>query len=97
KAQNNTSLCLLIEAAGKRLLLPGDAELESWEMIERKCAAKLKPVDFLKVSHHGGSNGTPLELLDHLLPVRRKARAQVLVSTKRKIYGTESPVPDDSL
>jgi len=97
KAQNNTSLCLLIEAAGKRLLLPGDAELESWELIERKCAAKLKPVDFLKVAHHGSSNGTPLELLDRLLPARRKARAQVLVSTKRKVYGTENPVPDDSL
>jgi hypothetical protein len=97
KAQNNTSLCLLIEAAGKRLLLPGDAELESWEMMEKKCGSELKPVDFLKVAHHGSHNGTPLELLDRLLPVRRKAQAQVLVSTKRKVYGTKNPVPDDAL
>ena len=97
RAQNNTSLCLLIEAAGKRLLLPGDAELESWEVMKKKCASALKPVDFLKVSHHGSHNGTPLELLDNLLPVNRKAHAQVLVSTKRNVYGTKNPVPDTSL
>jgi hypothetical protein len=97
KAQNNTSLCLLIEAASKRLLLPGDAELESWDMMQRKCGSELKPVDFLKVAHHGSHNGTPLELLDRLLPAKRKARAQVLVSTKRQVYGTKNPVPDDAL
>ena len=91
KAQNNTSLCLLIEAASKRLLLPGDAELESWDMMQRKCGSELKPVDFLKVAHHGSHNGTPLELLDCLLPAKRKARAQVLVSTKRQVYGTKNP------
>jgi hypothetical protein len=97
KAQNNTSVCLLIEAGGKRLLLPGDAELESWEMMEKKCRSELKPVDFLKLAHHGSHNGTPLQLLDLLLPARRKAQAQVLVSTKRKVYGTKNPVPDDAL
>ncbi|WP_395020834.1 ComEC/Rec2 family competence protein [Dongia sp.] len=98
RAQNNTSLCLMIEAGGKRLLLPGDAELESWDVMKKKCAAELKkPVDFLKVSHHGSHNGTPLELLDSLLPVRRKQSAQVLVSTKKNVYGTKNPVPDTSL
>jgi hypothetical protein len=97
RAQNNTSLCLLFEVADKRLLLPGDAELESWEVIEKKCKADLKPLDFLKVSHHGSHNGTPLELLDRLLPTSRKAKAQVLVSTKRNVYGTKNPVPDDAL
>ncbi len=98
RAQNNTSLCLMIEAGGKRLLLPGDAELESWDVMKKKCAAEFKkPVDFLKVSHHGSHNGTPLELLDSLLPVRRKQSAQVLVSTKKNVYGTKNPVPDTSL
>ena len=54
----------------------------------------MKPVDFLKVAHHGSHNGTPLELLDTLLPVRRASTAHVLVSTKRDIYGTKHPVPD---
>jgi beta-lactamase superfamily II metal-dependent hydrolase len=97
RAQNNTSLCLLIETDGKRLLFPGDAELESWDVMKHRCRSELKPVDFLKVSHHGSHNGTPLELLDNLLPVKRKARAQILVSTKRNVYGTKNPVPDMSL
>ena len=94
RAQNNTSLCLLIEAGGKRLLLPGDAEIESWRRIEEEAADALTPVDFLKVAHHGSHNGTPMHLLDKLLPVRRKAKAKVLVSTKRNVYGTKNPVPD---
>ncbi len=97
RAQNNTSLCLLVEVADKRLLLPGDAELESWEKIGRHCAAHLKPVDFLKVSHHGSHNGTPIDALDKLLPVRRAAKAKVLVSTRRNVYGTRNPVPDAGL
>jgi hypothetical protein len=96
-AQNNTSLCLLIEVAGKRLMLPGDAELESWEKMRQHCKAQLKPVDFLKVSHHGSHNGTPSDLLDTLLPKSRAGTAKVLVSTKRNVYGTRNPVPDSDL
>jgi beta-lactamase superfamily II metal-dependent hydrolase len=87
----------LIEAAGKRLLLPGDAELESWDQIREHCGAQLTPVDFLKVSHHGSHNGTPLNLLDELLPRNRADRAKVLVSTKRNVYGTRNPVADAPL
>jgi len=98
KAANNTSLCLMVEAGGKRLLLPGDAELESWDIMAKKFAKEMKkPVDFLKVAHHGSHNGTPTELLDGLLPKSRKDKAQVLVSTKRNVYGTKNPVPDTSL
>lgn len=97
RAQNNTSLCLLMEVGGKRLFLPGDAELESWDRIREHCAADMKPVDFLKVSHHGSHNGTPADLLDQLLPVSRANKAKVLVSTKRNVYGTKNPVPDASL
>lgn len=98
KAQNNTSLCLLIEVAGKRLLLPGDAELESWEQMHKYCKAQLSaPVDFLKVSHHCSHNGTPVDALDALLPVKRAKKAKILVSTKRNVYGTKNPVPDSGL
>ncbi|WP_213289044.1 hypothetical protein [Bradyrhizobium sp. sGM-13] len=94
KAQNNTSLCLLIEAAGKRLLLPGDAELESWEMIEKKCASELEPVDFLKVAHHGSHNGTPLQLLDRLLPSSARHMLRYLSQPSSKSTGprTQSPM-----
>ncbi|BCT90994.1 hypothetical protein LYSHEL_00180 [Lysobacter helvus] len=96
RAQNNTSLALLVECAGKRLLLPGDAEIESWRMIEEHAPDAIAPVDFLKVAHHGSHNGTPMHLLDKLLPKARKAKAKVLVSTKRNVYGTQNPVPDRS-
>lgn len=97
RAENNTSLCLIFEVAGKRLMLAGDAELESWAFIRKHCRDRLKPLDFLKVSHHGSHNGTPTDLLDTLLPIRRAARATVLVSTKRNVYGIQNPVPDQAL
>ena len=97
KAANNTSLAFVLEVAGRRLLFPGDAELESWAMMFKKCPAEMKPVDFLKVGHHGSHNGTPEAQLDKLLPVARKHRATVMVSTKSKVYGTVNPVPDADL
>jgi beta-lactamase superfamily II metal-dependent hydrolase len=97
KAANNTSLAFVLEVGGRRLLFPGDAELESWEMMFKKCPADMKPVDFLKVGHHGSHNGTPEADLDKLLPKARKHLATVMVSTKSKVYGTVNPVPDADL
>jgi hypothetical protein len=97
KAENNTSLVFLLEADGKRLLFTGDAEVESWHFIGTKSRKHMKPVDFLKVSHHGSANGTPSDVLDKLLPVKRKKHATVVVSTKSKVYGTTNPVPDADL
>ena len=57
----------------------------------RALKAQLKPVDFLKVAHHGSHNGTPMDLLDTLLPKSRAAKAKVLVSTKKNVYGTKNP------
>lgn len=97
KAENNTSLAFIMEFNGRRLLFPGDAELESWEMIAQKCPSQLKPIDFLKVGHHGSHNGTEISLLDKLLPKSRKSRATIMVSTQSKVYGTKNPVPDADL
>lgn len=96
RAANNTSLCFTLEVAGKRLLFPGDAELESWEVMARKGVLE-GPFDFVKLSHHGSHNGTPLDHLDDLLPRRRKGKAVVLVSTKSDVYGIQNPVPDEEL
>jgi hypothetical protein len=95
KAQNNTSLVFILEAAGKRLLFPGDAELESWKVLEQKNPTEMKPVDFLKVSHHGSHNGSLTTVLDKVLPRESAANATVMVSTKSKVYGTVNPVPDE--
>lgn len=95
KAANNTSLVFCLSWRGVRLLFPGDAEERSWKTMKR--AGVLKPVDFLKVSHHGSENGTPdPEILDLVLPVDDppavKARRVALVSTWRDTY---DGIPND--
>jgi hypothetical protein len=58
---NNTSLILLFEAGGKKLLFPGDAQLENWQyaLSKEEVKEKLKEVDLYKVGHHGSRNATP--------------------------------------
>lgn len=69
---NITGLVLLLEWKGYRLLFPGDVEYTSpksskergawnvlWDRHEKAGKNLLKPVDFLKVGHHGSKNATP--------------------------------------
>jgi hypothetical protein len=67
---NNTSVCLLIEWKGKRLLFVGDAEWEeefeegksngAWNVMWHERKSRLQdPIDFLKIGHHGSVNATP--------------------------------------
>jgi beta-lactamase superfamily II metal-dependent hydrolase len=56
-AANNTSVVFLLTWRGWKLLFTGDAELLSWETMQKNKV--LRPVHFLKVSHHGSYNGTP--------------------------------------
>jgi hypothetical protein len=93
---NNTSVVLLLEWRGRRLLFTGDAEVKtayggafkkgktngSWNVMWAKHRDELsRPVDYLKVGHHGSHNATPWtakklrggphpvnEILDSLLP-----------------------------
>lgn len=67
KAKNNSSIVFCLEWAGWRFLFPGDAEIRSWRVMEH--FNRLKPVHFLKISHHLSHNGTPEgDLLDKFLP-----------------------------
>ena len=117
--QNNVSVVLLIEWKKKRLLFTGDAEWHkefkektkngSWNVMwkERK-KHFLKPLDFLKVGHHGSINATPWnreaddthelnQMFNSMLPLPaagKKPTAQCVVSTKRKQYVT---IPDAQL
>lgn len=119
KIQNNVSVVLLIEWKNKRLLFVGDAEWEeefkekkkngSWNVMwkERKDLLS-KPLDFLKVGHHGSINATPWnreadddqevnQILNAILPLPKagkKPKAKCVVSTKRKQYET---IPDARL
>ena len=70
KMTNNTSVVLLIEWKGKRLLFVGDAEWNTkfkegkqngaWNVMWHERKNKLdSPIDFLKIGHHGSENATP--------------------------------------
>jgi hypothetical protein len=64
KAMNNTSVILLFEVGGKKLLFPGDAQIENWEYALKMndILKLLKDVCFYKVGHHGSRNATPKTL-----------------------------------
>ncbi|RVJ72526.1 ComEC/Rec2 family competence protein [Sinorhizobium medicae] len=91
KAANNSSVAIELEWNGWRLLFPGDAEEKSWEIMDRE--NELKPVHFLKISHHGSKNGSPRHQLDKVLPERAPdGRPRFAVVSTRE--GAYSGVPD---
>jgi beta-lactamase superfamily II metal-dependent hydrolase len=113
KLKNNSSVVLLIEWKDKRLLFVGDAEWHgafkkgkmngSWNVMWNKRRKLLgKPVDFLKIGHHGSENATPWDMgsgkdteetaiLEAILPLPKagkKPKARAVVSTERGKYRT---------
>ncbi|HEX9670526.1 MAG TPA: MBL fold metallo-hydrolase [Thermoanaerobaculia bacterium] len=64
-ALNNTSVILLFEVGKKKLLFPGDAQIENWSFaLGKKDVQKLlADVDVYKVGHHGSLNATPKKSL----------------------------------
>jgi hypothetical protein len=100
KALNNTSLILLIEAAGRRLLFPGDAQIENWSYCltgpgsSDDLRARLSALDLYKVGHHGSRNATPKLGLLPLWQVAGAAKVPVaFMSTLPGVYEDAHPVP----
>lgn len=93
-AMNNTSLVLLFMAGGKKLLFPGDAQIENWSYALSKPAVRelLKDVNLYKVGHHGSLNATP-KTLWNLFSHRSEnqgntRRLKTVVSTLSGVHGT---------
>lgn len=91
---NNTSLILLFEAGKKKLLFPGDAQLESWQYAfsQSTSRALLKDVDLYKVGHHGSLNATPKSLWTDFSKrgkVGQKNRLKTVMSTRPGKHGNE--------
>jgi hypothetical protein len=87
---NNTSLILLFEVRGKKLLFPGDAQIENWSYPledapnKKEIRRLLAGVDVYKVGHHGSLNATPKQLLWESFRKRNKPgarRMRTLLST----------------
>ena len=94
QAANDTSVVFSLEWRGYRLLFPGDAEDRSWRKMDQ--AGVLKPVHFLKVSHHGSYTGTPEpELLNKILPVKAQDKKPRYAAVSTCLGSQYHGVPDD--
>jgi hypothetical protein len=94
-AMNNTSLILLFTVLGRKLLFPGDAQLENWmyALEQRGVKKKLAGVDVYKVGHHGSTNATPKtlwKLFAKKKKTRAKGRLRTFMSTRRGKHGHAS-------
>jgi hypothetical protein len=98
KVLNNTSIILLIEVAGQKLLFPGDAQLENWSYALTKYRKLLQGVTVYKVGHHGSLNATPRRLWT-LLTAGDTAAAPdaftTLLSTLPDVHGGEDDRPTE--
>lgn len=96
KAMNNTSVILLFDIGGKKLLFSGDAQIENWEysLSLEEDVKQLKDVEIYKVGHHGSRNATPKTLwenFDHKSEkATDKARLKTVVSTMEGKHGSRS-------
>lgn len=98
-ALNNTSLILCIDAGDKRMLFPGDAQIENWAYALKECEepdgfdhqtlkAMLADVDFYKVGHHGSRNATPRTLFDLWdAPDKRDRPMLSMMCTESGVHG----------
>lgn len=92
---NNTSVILLFETGDRKLLFPGDAQIENWSYALKNAewCDLLKDVNIYKVGHHGSLNATPKSLWKLF---RRKGeehshdRLETLCSTKAGKHGSVS-------
>jgi len=104
KVMNNTSVILVFEAGGKKLLFPGDAQLENWlyalDGTNGKYKSLLQSVDLYKVGHHGSWNATPKKLWNLFQKKSASAgagRLKTLMSTLEGVFHEEHEVPRGKL
>ena len=92
---NNTSVILLFEVSGhggKKLLFPGDAQIENWSyaLSHPEKRALLEDVDVYKVGHHGSLNATPKTLwngFSKVGPAGTPGRLKTLLATRKNKHG----------
>src|SRR5262249_39777724 len=92
---NNTSVILLFEVGTRKLLFPGDAQIENWSFAlqNETWKKKLSDVNIYKVGHHGSLNATPKSLwalFEHKGDEHTRNRLETLCSTKAGKHGSVS-------
>jgi beta-lactamase superfamily II metal-dependent hydrolase len=66
--KNLMSYVLLIEYGGRKILLGGDAEKETWQYIMENYFDKIENITILDASHHGRDSGFYAEAVSHMNP-----------------------------
>jgi beta-lactamase superfamily II metal-dependent hydrolase len=68
RSVNNTSLFLVLDVAGTRLIFPGDAQEGAWRHVLGDPDKKrlLQDAAFYKVGHHGSHNATPKAFVEEV-------------------------------
>lgn len=106
---NNTSVILLFEVGGRKLLFPGDAQLENWNFALSKphIVEMLADVDVYKVGHHGSRNANPVSIWEGFKKKKSNkptgGELQTFMSTMAGKHGGHNPkdlhteVPRESL
>jgi hypothetical protein len=104
KVMNNTSVILVFEVGNKKLLFPGDAQLENWlfalDGTNDKYKELLQSIDLYKVGHHGSWNATPKKLWNLFKKKSASsgpARLKTLMSTLEGVFHEEHEVPRGKL
>ena len=95
---NNTSIILLFEVGGQKLLFPGDAQLENWSYALKTYRSLLSGVTVYKVGHHGSLNATPKSLWTLLTSSSTgvgKASFKTLLSSRSGVHGGEDDRPTE--
>jgi hypothetical protein len=92
--RNNTSIAMRLTHGAAQLLLVGDAEEMSWELM-RKNGAPMR-ADVIKVGHHGSINASPPWSFTTVMPAKRANNAAV-ISTDDDRFTGENEVPKDSV
>jgi hypothetical protein len=90
RTRNNTSIVSRWTYEGVTLLLTGDAEVGSWDVIRAGGATLASTL--LKVGHHGSINASPAWSFGQVFPSRRSSNA-VLLSTEPTRFTGENEVP----
>ena len=91
---NNTSVILLFEVGKKKLLFPGDAQIENWQYAlgQQRYQSLLASVNLYKVGHHGSLNATPKSLWKLFKTKSEEKTADRLLSLMSTMEGKHGAV-----
>ena len=92
--RNNTSIVMRLTHGSTRLLLVGDAEEMSWEIM-RKNGAAFK-ANVMKIGHHGSINSSPDWSFTKVMPTKLASNAAI-VSTDPTRFTGDNEVPKDEV